>query len=541
MIIHSLSARIFALIAVVSLAGMALLSWAVVRMHTADLERATVVGGVRVSDALLRSTRVGMLQNRKLDVYEALRLVADQPGIERIRIYNKDGVVVYSTLDSERGHTVDKRAEACTRCHSAAGEPVARPPQGELTRIFQGADGGRILGLITPVYNEATCATVGCHPGPSEQQILGVIDMQMSLADIDQATTTQTEHFQILVYVLMLLVAALCGLFVWRFVHRPVQDLIRGTERLRAGQLDYQIPVRGQSETGMLAASFNEMSAELSAANRQLTEWAHMLEARVEDKTRSLQQAQVKIVHNEKMASLGTLSSVVAHEINNPLSGVLTYAKLVRRLLRNGKGQDRSKDLDGYLSAMIHETKRCGLIVRNLLEFSRQSGLPVSAADVNAITERTLFLIGHKLELQQIKLVCQLARNLPRITCDPEQIQQALLAMLMNAVEAMPEGGTLTVASNCVNGTVSLTITDTGVGIAQEVQPRIFEPFFTTKQDEQGVGLGLSVVYGIVQRHRGEIGVECTSGATTFTLSLPVRATLDERPVARQDVAPREG
>ena len=332
MIVHSLSARIFALIAVVLLAGMGLLSWVVVRMHSSDLENATVVGGVRLSDALLRSTRVGMLQNRKEDVYEALRLVGDQPGIERIRIYNKEGTVVYSTVDVERGRVVDKRAEACTRCHSTDGEPVARPPKGELTRIFRGADGDRILGLITPVYNEPSCAAAGCHPGPAQLQILGVIDMQISLADVDLATAAQTEQIQILVYILMLAVAGLCGLFVWRFVHRPVQDLIRGTERLRAGQLDYRIPVRGQSETGRLAASFNEMAEELATANRLLTEWAHTLEARVEDKTRSLQRAQVKIVHNEKMASLGTLSSVVAHEINNPLSGVLTYAKLVRRL-----------------------------------------------------------------------------------------------------------------------------------------------------------------------------------------------------------------
>ncbi|MDA0335903.1 MAG: ATP-binding protein [bacterium] len=544
MIVHSLSARIFALIASVSLVGMAFLSWAVVRMHTADLEAATIVGGVRLSDALLRSTRVGMLQNRKADVYEAIRQVGGQKGIERIRIYNKKGAVVFSTVDNERGHIVDKDAEACTRCHRSSGETVARPPQGELTRIFAGAEGSRILGLITPVYSEPACAAAGCHPPVAQQQILGVIDMQISLADIDRATNAQTEHFQVQVYVLMLLVAALCGLFVWRFVHRPVQDLIHGTERLRAGQLDYRIPVRGQSETGRLAASFNEMSAELAAANRQLTEWAHTLEARVEDKTRSLQQAQTKIVHSEKMASLGTLSAVVAHEINNPLSGVLTYAKLVRRLLQDGKGGARKEDLDTYLSTMIHETKRCGMIVRNLLEFSRQTGLPVGAANLNEIIERTLFLIGHKLELQQITLQRTLSPELPRVTCDPEQIQQALLALLMNAVEAMPEGGTLTVASESVDpGTVSVTIADTGGGIAAEVQPRIFEPFFTTKQDKHGVGLGLSVVYGIVQRHRGDIGVDSSARGTRFTLTLPVRAELEDRllqqqPMEQDDVVP---
>lgn len=184
---------------------------------------------------------------------------------------------------------------------------------------------------------------------------------------------------------------------------------------------------------------------------------------------------------------------------------------------------------------MIQETKRCGMIVRNLLEFSRQTGTPAGTADLNEIIERTLFLIGHKLELQQIELCRQLTPELPRVTCDPEQVQQALLALLMNAVEAMPDGGRLTVSSDCIQDrTVAITIADTGVGIAADVQPRIFEPFFTTKQDKHGVGLGLSVVFGIVQRHRGEIGVDSSPGGTRFTLNLPIRAELEEQLVSRQ-------
>ena len=538
MALQSLSARIFALIAAVSLAGMALLSWALVRMHTEDLEQATVVGAVRLSDTLRRSTRVGMLQNRKNDVYEALRRVADQSGIERIRIYNKEGAVVYSTVVTEVGQVVDTRAEACTRCHTGTPLPVARPDQDELTRIFAGPDGERILGLITPVYNENACEAAGCHASPAQQQILGVIDLQMSLADIDRATAAQTDRIQILAYLLMLVVAGTCGLYVWYFVHRPVQDLIHGTQRLRAGQLDYRIRSAGSSEIGQLADSFNEMSAELAAANRQLTEWTHTLAERVEEKTRSLKQAQAKIVQNEKMASLGTLSSVVAHEINNPLSGVLTYAKLVRRLLREGQGARRLDELDEYLLTIERETARCGMIARNLLDFSRQSGIAVGEADVNQIMERTLFLIGHKLELQEIELRRELA-SLPHVDCDAEQIQQALLALLMNAVEAMPEGGRLTVATrlSADGEQVTVEVTDTGVGIPDEVQPRIFEPFFTTKQDKNGVGLGLSVVHGIVQRHRGEIGVESDHGGTAFTLTLPVRSEVAQQLVPRPGAA----
>ena len=215
----------------------------------------------------------------------------------------------------------------------------------------------------------------------------------------------------------------------------------------------------------------------------------------------------------------------------------------MRRLLREGRGEQRRDDIDRYLSAMERETARCGDIVRNLLEFSRQSGMAVGAADLNEVLERTLFLIGHKLELQQIELQRQFAADLPRVTCDPAQVQQALVALLMNAVEAMPEGGTLTVvtrlrpAADGAGEWVVIDVRDTGGGIPDEVLPRIFEPFFSTKQDKHGVGLGLSVVYGIAQRHHGEIDVDSGQGQTTFSLSLPVRSELEEQLLTHPEVA----
>ena len=531
--VMSLSSRIFALIAVISLAGLGVLGWLETRAHTSHLEGATIRGGIRLSETLSRSMRVGMLQNRKPDVYDALETVGAQAGIERIRIYNKEGTVVFSTHSAEVGSVVDTRAEACTRCHITSGEPVVRPVEEELTRIFRGASGNRVLGLITPVYNELSCAAVGCHPSPTEQNILGVIDLQLSLADVDVSLSQQNERFLLLTYSLMLIVAAVSGWFVWRWVHVPVKALIHGTERLRAGQLDYRIEIAPRDEIGQLAASFNDMSQDLSIANRQLTEWARTLEDRVEEKTATLRQAQSKLIHSEKMASLGTLSAVVAHEINNPLSGVLTYARLVRRHLERSSDNGETESLQEHLRTIERETIRCGAIVRNLLEFSRQS--PVSPREValNDILERTLRLIHHKLELQKIHLDLDLAPSLPSVICDAEQIQQALLAVLMNATEAMSDGGRLCVSTKiCTQshrtGWVSAEVVDEGPGIPADVLPRIFEPFFTTKTDLHGVGLGLSVVHGIIGRHGGEIDVDSRPGYTSFTLNLPPRAQLED-------------
>jgi two-component system NtrC family sensor kinase len=530
----SLSMRLFALIAVVTLVGLSMLAWAVVRLHTTNLEQETVQGALRLSDTLRRSARHSMLEDRKDDVYQMMRTVGRQPGIERLRIFNSEGLIVFSSVVDERGKTVDQEEEACTRCHKE-GEPVSHPEEHELTRIFRASDGDRLLGLITPIYNATSCAGVDCHAGPEEQQVLGVIDMQLSLAGIDQTLAWHNRRFLYHICLLMLIIASTCGLFVWGFVHLPVKALIHGTERIRTGDLDYRIPLQSRSEMGRLASSFNEMAEDLGEAQGELQEWTRSLEERVEEKTRTLQQAQEHLVQREKMASLGTLAAVVAHEINNPLSGVLTYTKLVHKMMQGeGPGPERLASVRKYLKTMETEVSRCGEIVGNLLEFSRKSGTATEEADLNDLMERTLFLVGHKLRLQEISLEKDFSPDVPRVTCDADQIQQALLAILMNAMDAMPDGGVLKVGTR-LGGPgeagarcVEIEVTDSGVGIPPEIRGRLFDPFFTTKQDKESVGLGLAVVQGIVKSHHGKIDVESEPGRTTFVMTLPEHTEVRE-------------
>lgn len=521
----SLSARLFILIALITLAGLSVLGWLVVQMHTADLERETVRSALHLSDILEKSMRHSMLQNRKEDVYRMILAIGEQDGIERFRIFNSEGEITFSTLKEERGHIADIKAEACTSCHHGS-EPVVGLEGQELTRIFRDGDGDRVLGLITPVYNDTSCAGAACHAHPEEQQVLGVLDVQMSLRGIDMAIAGQNQRFLLTVYMLMFIIAGICGMFVWRFVHVPVKELIRGTGIIRDGNLSHRIGVTSRTEIGQLASSLNDMAQELGQAQEELKAWAHTLEERVEEKTRILQRAQARLIQNEKMASLGTLSAVVAHEVNNPLSGVLTYTKLVRRLVgEDGPAPDRLPAIQRHLKTMEEETARCGKIVQSLLEFSSQSGVESLDLDINELLERTLFLIGHKLELQGIALKRDLSPDLPPVSGDADQVQQALLAVLINAIEAMPQGGDLEVVSRAKDGDggrrVTVEISDTGAGIPEDVMPRIFDPFFTTKQMQKGVGLGLSVVYGIVTRHHGTIEAQSRPGRTVFTVSLP--------------------
>jgi len=240
-----------------------------------------------------------------------------------------------------------------------------------------------------------------------------------------------------------------------------------------------------------------------------------------------LKSAQEQIVQTEKLASLGKLAATIAHEINNPLAAVLTYIRLMIKLKdRNRFSPERLKDISRYLAIMESETARCGEIVKNLLAFSRQSKITIKSSSIIDIIDRALVLIAHDLEIKGIQLRKNIEPDLPEVQCDFQQIQQALLNLMYNASDAMLDGGTLTVTANRKAGTerfLEVMVSDTGCGITGEDKEKIFDPFFTTKEEGKGVGLGLSVVYGIITRHNGTIEVESEPGkGNTFKISLPL-------------------
>jgi two-component system NtrC family sensor kinase len=236
----------------------------------------------------------------------------------------------------------------------------------------------------------------------------------------------------------------------------------------------------------------------------------------------------------EKMSSLGKLSATVAHELNNPIGGMLTYARLVRRELAEQPMDDGIREeLTRYLSWIEMECSRCGAIVQNLLLFSRRTGAAMSPIDLNEVAERSLMLVRHHLEIKGIELHSEPLSGNCRIVADAGQLQQALVALLVNALEAMngleAGEGKLTLRLCGSDDEVQIDVGDTGAGISAEVLPRIFEPFFSTKETERGVGLGLAVVYGIVQRHGGQIEVESQIGqGTVFHLRLPREARVPD-------------
>ena len=420
---------------------------------------------------------------------------------------------------------VDKGAEACYGCHTQS-QPLARLNRPDRFRIYR-SSGQRVLGIITPIENQPTCSNASCHAHPESQQILGVLDTNMSLAKADEQLAASSRSMVAYTSFAMLAIAILSWLFVWRVVGEPIKSLKDGTERLTAGNLGYQIDVHSQDEVGDLANSFNNMSLQLRSANEEIVTWAKTLEDRVDQKTRELKRAHDHMLHVEKMASIGKMAAVVAHEINNPLSGILTYAKLLRKWLDRGfTGNEQRQEALQCLDLIAGESRRCGDLVKNLLTFSRTAPMNVEPSDINAVFDRCTRLVQHQLELSGIQLHLELAKDLPPVLCDAAQIEQVVLALTMNAIDAMPRGGNLWLSTKILESQeLQMQVRDDGMGIPPEILPQIFEPFLTTKESSHGVGLGLAISRSIMDRHNGHIEVQSEAAkGTTFTLTLPLQA-----------------
>lgn len=520
--IHSLKFRLLVGSVVLLLLLFGLYSYFAIRFHSNQMMDMVLRSANRMSDLIKSSTHYSMLLNRKEDVYETIKMVSKQPGVEGIRIYNKRGVIMFSTDPRETGTTVDLHAEACFACHDKE-KPIESLPIDNRMRIYLGGHGYRVLGLINPIRNEAHCSSSGCHVSPSERTVLGVLDLRMSLQEVDAALGDERLKMIGVASVMAVLVAIGSLGFLAVTVHRPVKKLIEATRQLSSGNLGYTIPLDSKDELGELAHSFNEMTKSLQTAEEENTRWAHTLEERVREKTEELRAIHDHILQIEKMTSLGRLSATVAHELNNPLEGILTYAKLLARQMRkSGLLTESQQQMVDDLELIVRETERCGSIVNNLLLFSRKQVSELALVPLKQIIEKAEQLMRHHFEMSNVQFEVSYQSDDAEILCDENQIQQALVALFVNAVEAMPGGGKLRVEETEGESpdVLKLKVSDSGAGIPQEDLPHIFEPFFTTKKEGTGVGLGLSVVYGIVERHGGSISVNSkTPGGTTFTLT----------------------
>jgi two-component system NtrC family sensor kinase len=509
-------------------AAMAAFTLAVVQYQRTALLGEAAAHVTRLSEVVNKSTRFAMLQNQPAYVDQIIQDVARLESIARVRILNKEGRIIHSTQVAELGQTVDRKAEGCFHCHQSE-KPLGQVPRGERWRIFTAPDGGRLLASMEVVRNEPSCYTAACHAHKKDQSVLGVLDIAYSLEEIDRSTRSNTLSMIGFGAGFVLLAAFALGLLVHCLVYVPLRDLEIGAKRLATGDLGRSIPVRSTDEFGQVASAFNAMTVALHDSRRELTQWAHQLEQKVEERTRKLRAAEAGAVEREKLASVGLLAAGIAHELNNPLTGILTFSHMIRKKLPDGS-QD-AEDLD----LVIRETKRCATIIRRLLDFARQRPPEKKYADLNQVIGETVRLVERPANLHDIEIALELDPALPKIWIDEDLVKQVLMNVLVNAQHAIAGKGRIDLRSRRVPQPrspepgapavpmVEVSVADSGCGISEQDLKRIFDPFFTSKGVGKGTGLGLSVSHGIVAAHGGAIEVESTVGeGSTFHIFLPI-------------------
>ena len=483
---------------------------------------------VRLTETTLGALRDGMLANDTDRIRGTIATLSLEREIQRIRIIDPEGDVAYSTFAHEVGQGCGTERTVCASCHDDVSELTPIPTH-EMVREHA-LDGLPVLSLSVPIVNDPSCFTAACHVHPAEESVLGVMSVDLSLASYRTMIRGSARELLLSSLVGMLLALVVTAMAARRIVSRPINELIEGTRQLARGDLSARVHANGSDEVGLLGSTFNQLAMELQQARHELLEWGRTLETRVERKTQELSQARDQMMQVDKMASLGKLAAVVAHEINNPLASVVTYAKLIARRIRTRELTDECKENLTYLDSIASEAGRCGEIVSRLLAFSRRDSGEYGPTDLNKVVEQSLFLVKHQLEIGAVEAHVDVDAALPEVEADANQLQQALLALLINATQAIESGGNVHLATRRVDGGVQIEVRDDGPGMPPEVAGHAFEPFYTTKEEGQGVGLGLSVVYGIVERHHGRIELETAPGkGCRFLITLPVR-----RPAERE-------
>ncbi|MCK9362612.1 MAG: HAMP domain-containing histidine kinase [Syntrophales bacterium] len=507
-IANSIGVKFFILLVFLLIIAFGVIIYVNVYLLTDHFRIDAVSNAVKVSNLIKRATYYSMLENRRSDLTNTIVNIGKEQEFRGIRIYNKIGVITFSDKPEEVGKVADKRAEQCYVCH--AEEPAKGVvPTKDLTRTFTSSDGSRVMGLISPIENSPECFNAACHAHAPQDGLLGILDVKLSLKDGDGRIIV-TRNKMILYSALLILITVLVkGYFIRRMIHNPIKKLNDATKEVANLNLEYRVEINSSDELGNLAKSFNNMTAQ------------------IREESLELEKTQAQLIMAEKMASMGELSAMVAHEINNPLSGILSYAKVSSRYLERGDNDPEALEaVRKNLAFISEETKRCGNIVKSLLIFSRRGSGDFKEEHLNGIIENSIMVIDHSVKMKELHLVKELGEGDDLIYCDAGGIQQVFVALIVNAIEATPPGGTIMITTDCttLKESVVVTVSDTGKGIPDTIFPHIFEPFVSTKT--KGTGLGLSVVYGIVQQHGGSIDVKTTVGeGAVFTVFLPRNPT----------------
>ncbi|SFE72910.1 two-component system, NtrC family, sensor kinase [Sunxiuqinia elliptica] len=475
-----------------------------------------------------------MLKNDQASLQRTLDLINNMSGIDNVSMYDANNNLAYTSISAKSANHSDPD---CISCHVdfsqmfSAEEKSYRIIEAKSECIMNpDNDSVRNLMIKSPILNAPSCHTAACHAHSADQKILGSLIIKMPLEKLDSALQESTTDFFLMATLMTILFILFLILFTNKKIKNPLNEIIRAAEKVAKGDKNTRLRIKPNSlsDMRMVSYAFNEMLDNLHTANTELQNWSQQLEYKVQKKSEELGQAQNELINIERIASLGKLSLSVAHEINNPLSGILIYTKLIYKQLSNpALDQTKVNNMLKHLKLIESETKRCGDIVKGLLDFSKKDQEGFEAKHLHKILSDTATLMSHPMKIANIHFLTDLSAKHDQIFCSPNQIKQACMAILVNASEAVGENGEITLRTHNPNSDhIQIEIIDNGIGIAEADLPYVFEPFFSTKEKASGTGLGLSIVHGIIQSHKGKTEAKSQPGkGTTIAITLPLLKT----------------
>ena len=495
-------------------------------LNTVILQNGNNIGSI-VEGSLYHS----MLENNKSTLQGTLDIINTMSGIDDVNMYDAKDSLVYSSFSSD---TTSHSNPDCLSCHKNIQSMF--PKKDKSYRIIdvkseckmnKNDNNHRHLLIRTPILNEKSCYLSACHAHPQSDEVLGSLIIKMPLYDLDNAVEKSSTKFYLLATLTTLLLISILILFTRKKIKEPLNAIIKASVAVANGNKDTRLEIKSNEldDMRMVSQAFNDMLDNLQSATEELQNWSQQLEYKVQKKSEELGAAQNELIHVERIASLGKLSSSVAHEINNPLSGILVYTKLIhKQLSAPDLDENKKNSMLRHLKLIENETKRCGEIVKGLLDFSKKDQEDFESKHLHKILQETYELMTHPINIANIGLLTDFSAKSDLIFCSPNQIKQACVAILVNATEAVLENGEIVISTkNPDPETIMFEISDNGIGIPEDDIPHIFEPFFSTKHDTSGIGLGLAIVHGIVKSHNGKIEVRSALGkGTTISISLPI-------------------
>lgn len=490
--------------------------------------------GDNISSIVEGSLYYSMLENDKAMLQQTLDIISTMSGIDEVNMYDNKDSLAYSSLPIDRDNAGNPN---CRECHD---DFESMFPTREIGyRIVEeilnceslhSSDNKRHLLIRKPILNEKSCYTAACHAHNEDDEILGSLIIMLPLDDLDSFVDKSSTDFLLLATLIISLLLAILIIFTRKKIKDPLNSIIKASEAVSKGDNSIRLEIKPNllDDLYKVSFAFNNMLDNIDTASKELQNWSYQLEYKVQKKTEELSNAQNELIHVERIASLGKLSSSVAHEINNPLSGILIYTKLIYKQL-NGPEFNHSKKepILKHLKFIETETKRCGDIVKGLLDFSRKDQDDFEVMNLHELLNATYGLMTHSIKIAQINFITDFKANSDQIYCSPNQIKQAGVALLVNASEAIHENGEIIIrTSNPNKDSIRVEISDNGTGITPQDIPHIFEPFFSTKRNASGIGLGLSIVHGIIENHKGSIEVDSELGkGTSISIIFPLYRT----------------